>query len=54
MDVVAGSFGYIGKHITHELLDKGLEVKTITTHPNKPNPSWDLVKSLAVQLRQTR
>ena len=38
MDVVTGSFGYIGKYITHKLLNKGREVKTITTHPNKPNP----------------
>jgi len=38
MDVVTGSFGYIGKHITRELLDRGREVKTITTHPDKPNP----------------
>jgi NADH dehydrogenase len=38
MDVVTGSFGYIGKYIANELLNKGREVKTITTHPNKPNP----------------
>jgi len=38
MDVVTGSFGYIGKYITRELLTRGREVKTVTTHPNKPNP----------------
>ncbi|MGA2488684.1 MAG: NAD(P)H-binding protein [Anaerolineales bacterium] len=38
MDVVTGSFGYIGKYITRELLEKGHTVKTITTHPDKPNP----------------
>lgn len=38
MDVVTGSFGFIGKYLTRELLEKGHEVKTITTHPNKPNP----------------
>ncbi|OVE76735.1 hypothetical protein BVX98_04920 [bacterium F11] len=38
MDVVTGSFGYIGKSITQELLQRNREVKTITTHPNKPNP----------------
>lgn len=45
MDVVTGSFGYIGKYITRELLNKGHEVKTITTHPNKPNPFGDKVKA---------
>ncbi len=45
MDVVTGSFGYIGKYITHELLDRGHEVKTITTHPHKPNPFGDKVQA---------
>jgi len=45
MDVVTGSFGYIGKYITRALLDIGHEVKTITTHPNKPNPFGDLVEA---------
>lgn len=43
MDVVTGSFGYIGKYITHQLLGKGRVVKTITTHPDKPNPFGDAV-----------
>jgi uncharacterized protein YbjT (DUF2867 family) len=38
MDVVTGSFGYIGKYITRELLERGHTVKTITTHPDKPDP----------------
>jgi hypothetical protein len=45
MDVVTGSFGYIGKYIANELLNKGREVKTITTHPNKPNPFGDKVQA---------
>ena len=45
MDVVTGSFGYIGKYITKELLDRGREVKTITTHPDKPNPFGSKVKA---------
>jgi len=45
MDVVTGSFGYIGKYITRELLEIGHEVKTITTHPNKPNPFGESVKA---------
>jgi len=38
MDIVTGSFGYIGKYITRHLLSIGRQVRTITTHPNKPNP----------------
>jgi uncharacterized protein YbjT (DUF2867 family) len=36
--VVTGAFGYIGRYIARELLEKGYEVHTITTHPEKPNP----------------
>jgi len=45
MDVVTGSFGFIGKYITEELLNRGRMVKTITTHPNKPSPFGEKVKS---------
>jgi len=38
LDVVTGSFGYIGKYISQALLEKGRVVRTITTHPDKPNP----------------
>jgi uncharacterized protein YbjT (DUF2867 family) len=38
MDMVTGAFGYIGKYITRELLERGHAVKTITTHPDKPDP----------------
>ena len=45
MNVVTGSFGYIGKYITYELLARGVQVKTITTHPDKPNPFGEKVKA---------
>ena len=45
MNVVTGSFGYIGKYITQELLNQGHVVNTITTHPHKPNPFGDKVKA---------
>jgi NADH dehydrogenase len=38
MDVVTGAFGYIGRYITAYLLETGRQVKTITTHIDKPNP----------------
>jgi len=45
MNVVTGSFGYIGKYITRELLGRGETVRTITTHLNKLNPFGDQVKA---------
>lgn len=38
MDVVTGAFGYIGRYIAARLIESGREVRTITTHPDKPNP----------------
>jgi NADH dehydrogenase len=38
MNVVTGAFGYIGRHIAALLLEQGETVRTITTHPEKPNP----------------
>lgn len=38
MDVVTGAFGYIGRYIARRLLESGREVRTVTTHPDKPNP----------------
>lgn len=45
MDVVTGAFGYIGKYLTRELISSGNSVKTITTHPDKPNPFGEAVKA---------
>lgn len=36
--VVTGAFGYTGRYITHRLLAKGITVKTLTGHPDRPNP----------------
>ncbi len=38
LDVVTGAFGYIGRYIAAHLLEEGRQVKTITTHVEKPNP----------------
>ncbi len=38
MNVVTGAFGYTGKYITRKLLSIGKRVRTLTGHPNRPNP----------------
>ena len=46
MDVVTGAFGYIGRYIARHLLESGRAVRTITTHPAKPNPFGAAVEAL--------
>lgn len=36
--VVTGAFSYSGRYLTRRLLAKGLTVKTLTGHPERPNP----------------
>lgn len=43
MHIVTGAFGYIGKYIAAALLEQGRAVRTITTHPAKPNPFGERV-----------
>ncbi len=42
--VVTGATGYTGRYITKRLLDGGAEVRSLTGHPNRPNPFGDRVK----------
>lgn len=37
-NVVTGAYGYIGRTIARYLLDRGERVRTVTTHPQKPDP----------------
>ena len=37
-NVVTGAFGYTGRYITRRLLATGQQVKTLTGHPDRPNP----------------
>ena len=46
LDVVTGAFGYIGRYIAAHLLEAGRQVKTITTHVDKPNPFGSQVDAL--------
>lgn len=43
--VVTGAFGYIGRRIARVLLEQGQAVRTVTTHPEKPNPFGDRVRA---------
>ena len=38
LDVVTGAFSYTGKYITHRLLANGRRVRTLTGHPDHPDP----------------
>ena len=38
LNIVTGAFGYTGKYITQRLLSMGKMVRTLTGHPNRPNP----------------
>jgi NADH dehydrogenase len=38
LNAVTGAFGYTGKYITQRLLDTGKRVRTLTGHPDRPNP----------------
>lgn len=52
MNVVTGAFGYIGRYITQHLLDLGESVRTITTHPDKPNPFGAAVEAFPYSFEQ--
>ena len=43
LNVVTGAFSFTGKYITQRLLSSGERVKTLTGHPNRPNPFGDQV-----------
>jgi NADH dehydrogenase len=46
VDVVTGAFSYTGKQIARLLLERGHRVRTLTNHPNRPNPFGDQVQPL--------
>ena len=43
-DVVTGAFGYTGRYITRRLLAMGRRVRTLTGHPDRPNPFGERVE----------
>lgn len=38
VDCVTGAFSYTGKYVTRRLLDRGRRVRTLTGHPDRPDP----------------
>jgi uncharacterized protein YbjT (DUF2867 family) len=36
--VITGAFSYTGKYVAEILLQRGYRVRTLTHHPNRPNP----------------
>jgi len=36
--VITGAFSYTGKYSTRLLLNRGYEIRTLTFHPERPNP----------------
>lgn len=52
--VVTGAFGYIGRYIARHLIRQGEEVKTITTHPDKPNPFGARVRAFPYNFENPR
>lgn len=43
LNVVTGAFGYTGRYIARRLLEVGDRVKTVTGHPDRPNPFGDRI-----------
>jgi uncharacterized protein YbjT (DUF2867 family) len=44
VDIVTGAFSYTGRHIAQLLLDGGRRVRTLTNHPDRPNPFGEQVE----------
>src|SRR5436305_11595251 len=44
VNAITGAFSYTGKYITRRLLAQGKEVRTLTGHPNNPNPFGEQVQ----------
>lgn len=43
INVITGALSYTGKYITRRLLAMGKQVRTLTRHPNNPNPFGERV-----------
>lgn len=43
--VVTGAFSYTGKYVTQRLIEQGVRIRTLTRHPDHPNPFGDSVEA---------
>ena len=46
LNVVTGAFGFTGQYITRRLLSQGKVVRTLTAHPDRPNPFGSQVEAV--------
>ncbi len=44
LHLVTGAFGFTGRHVTRLLLARGLRVRTLTGHPDRPSPFGEQVE----------
>ena len=44
LHVVTGAFGFTGRYIAERLLGDGLRVRTLTGHPDRPNPFGERIE----------
>jgi NADH dehydrogenase len=44
LSVVTGALDYTGRYIARGLIERGARVRTLTAHPNKPNPFGDRIE----------
>ncbi len=49
LSVVTGALGYTGRYIAGRLLSEGGRVKTLTGHPDRPNPFGDRLEVASLQ-----
>lgn len=45
LHIVTGAFGFSGKYLAQRLLDRGLRVRTLTGHPDRPSPFGDRIEA---------
>ncbi len=51
MNVVTGAFSYTGKYIARRLLAEGQPVRTLTSHPDRPDPFGGRVKAFPLDFQ---
>jgi NADH dehydrogenase len=53
LDAVTGAFGYTGRYIASRLLEAGRTVRTLTGHPDRPDPFGDRVEVARLDFEAT-